>query len=124
MVKKEITLCGKQINIAYCYATEISFKILTDEDINDYMQEAYSVIQAERMPDIDKSVKLILSAITAYYESKEEEPPIGSKELLYESTPTEIGNALGVILAMRVEFYHVPKGEPSTKEESREEKNA
>lgn len=124
MVKKEITLCGKQINIAYCYATEISFKILTDEDINDYMQAAYSVLQAERMPDIDKSVKLILSAITAYYESKEEEPPIGAKELLYESTPTEIGNAIGVILAMRVEFYHVPKGEPSTKEESREEKNA
>ena len=124
MIKKEITLCGKQIHIAYCYATEISFKILTDEDINDYMQEAYSVIQAERMPDIDKSVKLILSAITAYYESKEEEPPIGSKELLYESTPTEIGNALGVILGMRVEFYYVPQGEPSTQEKTSEEKNA
>ena len=28
MIKKEVTLCGKQVTLAYCFATEIGYKIL------------------------------------------------------------------------------------------------
>ena len=33
MITREVTLCGKQVTLAYCYATEIAYKDLTNEDI-------------------------------------------------------------------------------------------
>ena len=36
MITKEITLCSKQVTLAYCYATEIAYKDLANEDMLDY----------------------------------------------------------------------------------------
>jgi hypothetical protein len=125
MIQKEITLCGKQVNLAYCYATEISYKILSDEDIIDFGQEVVEKIQHEQMPDIRKTIYLILASMQSYYESKGETCPITDKELMYECTPQEIGMALGTIIGLRTNFYHVPSDEPKDKPaEGKEEKNA
>ena len=124
MITKEITICGKQVTLAYCYATEISYKILSDEDIIDFGQEVIEKIQHEQMPDIRKTIFLILASMNAYYESKGEKAPVGDKELMYECTPQEIGQALGVIIGLRSQFYHVPSDEPEDKPtEGKEEKN-
>lgn len=125
MITKEITICGKQVTLAYCYATEISYKILSDEDIIDFGQEIVEKIQHEQMPDIRKTIYLILAAMNAYYESKGEKAPVSDKELMYECTPQEIGQALGVIIGLRSQFYHVPTDEPKDKPaDGKEEKNA
>ena len=125
MITKEITICGKQVTLAYCYATEISYKILSDEDIIDFGQEVIEKIQHEQMPDIRKTIFLILASMNAYYESKGEKAPVSDKELMYECTPQEIGQALGVIIGMRSQFYHVPSDEPQDKPaEGKKEKNA
>ena len=115
MITKEITICGKQVTLAYCYATEISYKILSDEDIIDFGQEVIEKIQHEQMPDIRKTIFLILAAMNVYYESKGEKAPVSDKELMYECTPQEIGQALGVIIGLRSQFYHVPTDEPQDK---------
>lgn len=125
MITKEITICGKQVTLAYCYATEISYKILSDEDIIDFGQEVIEKIQHEQMPDIRKTIFLILAAMNAYYESKGEKAPVSDKELMYECTPQEIGQALGVIIGLRSQFYHVPTDEPKDKPaEGKKGKNA
>ena len=116
MITKEITICGKQVTLAYCYATEISYKILSDEDVIDFGQEIVEKIQHEQMPDIRKTIYLILAAMNAYYESKDEKAPVSGKELMYECTPQEIGQALSVIIGLRSQFYHVPTDEPEDKE--------
>lgn len=116
MITKEITICGKQVTLAYCYATEISYKILSDEDIIDFGQEIVEKIQHEQMPDIRRTIYLIIASLQSYYESKSETCPITDKELMYECTPQEIGQALGIIIGMRQMFYHVPVGEPEDKE--------
>ena len=124
MITKEITICGKQITLAYCYATEISYKILSDEDIIGFSQEIVENIQHEQMPDIKKTIFLILASMQSYCESKGEQCPITDKELMYECTPQEIGKALGTIIALRSEFYHVPSEEPKDKPaDGKEEKN-
>ena len=115
MITKEITICGKQVTLAYCYATEISYKILSDEDIIDFGQEIVEKIQHEQMPDIRKTIYLILAAINAYYESKDEKTPVSDKELMYECKPMEISKALGTVIALPSEFYHVPSDEPKDK---------
>ena len=116
MITKEITICGKQVMLAYCYATEISYKILSDEDIIDFGQEIVEKIQHEQMPDIRRTIYLIIASMQSYYESKGEQCPITDKELMYECTPQEIGHALGIIIGLRQMFYHVPVGEPEDKE--------
>jgi hypothetical protein len=117
MITKEITIGGKPVTLAYCYATEISYKLLSDEDINAFMQEVNKCLTAEpqRMPDIRKTIFLVLAATSAYYESRGEELPIDDKTLMYETKPEEMGTALGVVLGLRGQFYAVPSGEPEDK---------
>ena len=125
MITKEITICGKQVTLAYCYATEISYKILSNEDIIGFSQEIVDKIQHDQMPDIKKTIFLILASMQSYYESKGEQCPITDKELMYECPPLEIGKALGTVIALRSEFYHVPSDEPKDKpDDGKEEKNA
>ena len=127
MITKEVTLCGKQVILAYCYATEISYKILSDEDITDFIGEVIIAVQnKERMPDIRKSMYLILAAMQAYYDSKDDKSPVTDKNLMYDATSEEIGMALGTIIGLRAEFYHIPSGEPEDKpkEGDKDEKNA
>lgn len=115
MLTKEVTLCGKVVTLAYCYATEIIYKILSDEDIIDFGQEIVEKIQHEQMPDIRRTIYLIIASMQSYYESKGEQCPITDKELMYECTPKEIGMALGIIIGLRTNFYHIPSDEPEDK---------
>jgi hypothetical protein len=126
MKQKEITICGQQVTLAYCYATEISYKILSGEDVTDFILESAPKIDNNRMPDIRNTIFLILAAMQAYYESKEMQAPITDKQLMYECTPQELGEALGVILGLRAQFMNIPIGEPEDKpqEDDGEEKNA
>jgi len=118
MKTKEITLCGKQVTLAYCFATEISYKILSDEDITDFFEDAIKNIQEERMPDTRKSIYAILAAMSAYCDGNGiKDYPITDEELMFDARPTEIGGAVGTIIVLRAEFYHVPKDEPEDKSE-------
>ena len=113
--------------LAYCYATEISYKILSDEDITDFIGEVIIAVKnKKRIPDIRKSMYLILASMQAYYDSKDEESPVADKNMMYDATPEEIGIALGIIIVLRAEFYHIPSGEPEDKPKEGEdaEKNA
>lgn len=126
MKTKTITLCGKDVTLAYCYGTEISYKMLSDEDINDFVQEVLAALNAEpqRMPDVKKIVLLIIAAAMAYTESKGEKCPVSDKDLMYHATPDELGTALGTVIALRMEFYHVPTDEAEAAQKEDEPKNA
>jgi hypothetical protein len=124
MVTKEIKICGKEITLAYCYATEISYKILSDEDINEFCIDISEHIKQNKMPDIRKTIFLVLAAMNAYYEYKGEKPPISDKDLMNEAAPQDIGLALGTLISLRSEFYHVPSGEPSDDKNEESTKNA
>ena len=118
MKKKEITLAGKQVTVAYCYATEIAYKDLSGQDIADFMGEVGEAIAANKMPDVKKSIFLLVAAIMSYYETKKEDAPITDAQIMTEATPLEMGAAIGAVLNLRSEFYALPEGE------SKEKKNA
>ena len=125
MITKEITLCGKQVTLAYCYATEIAYKDLSNEDMLDYAKHAVEAIQAQRDPDIKRTIFTILACMMAFYEDADK-APVKDSEIMKEATPVEIGTAMLTILSMRQEFYHVPSGEPEDKPEKggKKRKNA
>ena len=123
MKKKEITLAGKQVTVAYCYATEIAYKDLSGQDIADFMGEVGEAIAANKMPDVKKSIFLLVAAIMSYYETKKEDAPISDAQIMTEATPLEMGAAIGAVLNLRSEFYALPEGEPKEKKNSRKVKN-
>ena len=100
MLTKEITICGKQVTLAYCYATEIAYKDLSGEDIAAIIQETIACVNAkpERMPDAKRSIYLVIAAVIAYYQSKDEDAPIKDTDLMNDTTPLELGTALGTII--------------------------
>ena len=108
MITREVTLCGKQVTLAYCYATEIAYKDLTNEDIIKYIRYAIECIQSKEDPDIKQSVFAIVACMIAYSQSKnEEETPVTDKELMLHMSPLELGKAVLAIISMRLEFYKV-----------------
>jgi len=112
MTTKTITIAGKEVTLAYCYATEIGYKLLSDEDINVYMADAMEALKESRMPDIRKTIYVIIAAIKAYIEWQEETPAVTDRDLMYKATPLELGTALGTIIQLRADFYKVPSDEP------------
>lgn len=113
MVQQTIQLCGKDITLGYCFATEINYTNLTDGDnAPRYIAEAANKLDAiqkgsTEVPDVKKAIYLILSAALAYYTSKDEEMPLVDKELMFDGNPTEIWTALGTVILLYGQFYHL-----------------
>ena len=118
MIQKEINIMGKQVTLAYCYGTEISYKLLADEECTDFIAGVLKCLQENRMPDSRKAIYLIMSAMTAFYESQSLKNPIEDKELIFHATPEDIGLAIGTIAALYIEFYKIPVGEPEDKKQT------
>ena len=114
MITKEITLCGKQVTLAYCYATEIAYKDLSDENISDYIKEAVACIQQKNDPDVKHTIHAIISSILAYYEDPAK-APVTDRDIMRDATPEELVTAIFTIIGLRMDFYKVPKGEPEEK---------
>ena len=117
MIQEEITLAGKSVTLGYCYATEIAYKDMADEDIAAIIQDTIAAVNAKpaRMPDTKRSIYLVMAAIVAYYESMKEETPIKDIDIMSEATPVELGTALATIINLWAKFYNIPKGEPKDK---------
>ncbi|MCR5366546.1 MAG: hypothetical protein K6E67_10440 [Prevotella sp.] len=116
MITKETTLCGKVIKLAYCYATEIAYKELSNEDMFDYFKHAAEAIKAQRYPDTKRTIYAIIACMMAYYEDASK-APVKDREIMKEATPVELGTAMLTVLSMCEEFYAVPAGEPEDKEQ-------
>ncbi len=123
MKKETIKFIGKDVTLAYCYATEIAYKDLADEDISVFIQEIFTSTQKGEMPDVKKAVYLILASMTAYYESVKEKAPIKDIDIMSEATPVEFGSALATVINLWKAFYNVPSSEKKPVKNTGKEKN-
>lgn len=115
MLNKIIEIAGKKAYAGYCYATEIAYKDLAKQDINDFIVEVQEAYDNKKLPDIKKAVYLILSSMMSYYQSIGEDSPIKDNDIMYGSTSAELVSALATVITLRTEFYHIPEGEPEEK---------
>lgn len=115
MITKEITICGKQVKVAYCYATEIAYNEYTGEELPIFIQQASAELVAKKMPKIKNVIFAVIAAMTPCYKDAEQ-APIKDTELMNDATPKEVGLALGTIINMYGEFYNIPLSEPKDKE--------
>ena len=131
MKKKKVKIAGKQVWLAYCYATELAFYDMTDTDINDFFKEFFSqnkeMDEEKRKKKESRIRKLVLYAIFAaafsYSESVEEECEIGHKALMFHAKPNEITDAFSCVIELRNEWYKLPSDDKPKKEDEDGEKN-
>ncbi len=113
MKKKVITICGKEVTLAYCYATEIAFHGYTGQDNTAQISESLPHKQVS-----PNNVSYTTRAPpTAYYEHNNEEPPIVDKDLMFNAEPAEIQAAFLAVTELYREWYKLPAGEPEDKAE-------
>ena len=128
MKKKKVKIAGKQVWLAYCYATELAFYDMTDTDINDFFKEFFSPNKEEDEEEKKKKeshkLKLILYAIFAaafsYSESIEKDCEIGHKTLMFHAKPAEITDAFACVIELRNEWYKLPSDDKPKKDEDGE----
>lgn len=123
MKKETITIAGREVTLAYCYATEIAYKEFTGEDITIYMHEAFLALneQPKRMPDVKKTIYVVLAAAMAYSNSQNEDAAIKDVDMMTDATPQELGTALGTVLSLYTQFYTLPTGEKADESEGQED---
>lgn len=119
MTTKTITIAGVEVGIAYCYATEITFKKYTGISIDDLIK---SLSDGTNI-DVERILYLILSAIMPYYLSKGKESPVKDEDLMYKAEPKELIEAVNAVMQLRNEWYKVPADEPKEESDGEKPKN-
>ena len=94
------------MTIAYCYATEIAFKKYTGEYIDKF--------DAQNPEHI---LYIILASMFSYYQAKGEDCPVTDSDLMYNSKPQELVDALTEVFNLRLDWYKIDDGEDTKKEE-------
>ena len=107
MTKAEITINGKTVGLAYCYATEIEFRKSTGKNIDEFNPQ-----------DPEHVVDLILAAIVPYYQAKGEEAPVQRNDLMFDVKPADIVELLREVFKLRAEWYDVPLDDQEEKVEA------
>ena len=95
--EKNITICGKDVKIRYCAATETGFERLAEKSISE--------IDFSKQEDL---IRLAMSAVIAAYERDGQEAPITSKDILFDAKPDELIELFKSVLELRVNWYNVP----------------
>ena len=115
MKTKEITLCGKQVTVAYCYATEIAFRNLSGLNIDEF-----------DYTNPENCIYLLLAAIQAFNLATDTKSEIQDSDIMYSAKPKEIISGIKAIFKLRAEWYEIPLAEKDldnedTSTESKEE---
>ena len=115
IAEKTITICGKEVRMRYCAATETGFEILSGKKIDVFTSTPTELDTDGNATKFDPPaatnedyLTLATAAIVAAYARNNEEPPVKSEDILYDATPQEISELLTTVIMLRVEWYTVP----------------
>ena len=123
--EKTISICGQDVQMLYCAATETGFEQLANRSINVFLPGDDNENPAATGDDY---IKLGIAAIIAAYARNDQEPPVSVKDVLYEATPQEVVALITSAVELRAHSSHrlwnsVPSGTmclASSKRTSRE----
>ena len=103
--EKTISICGQDVQMLYCAATETGFEQLANRSINVFLPG-----DDEENPAAtgDDYIKLGIAAIIAAYARNDQEPPVSVKDVLYEATPQEVVALITSAVELRAKWYDVP----------------
>ena len=135
LATKTITLCGKQVEMLYCAATETGYEQLvsgTGKDINVFLPTILERDGNGKPIRIDKPkagaddyLKLAIAAIIAAASRNKKEPEVTADDVMYDASSTEITEMITTVIELRNKWYQVPEAvKPETTEKPDDEADA
>ena len=116
MTSKKITICGKEVELFYCAATENGYeRISGGKTIGVFIptfkmdEEGNQVIDQLPAATNEDYMMLAMAGIVAADTYYKREAVINSDDILYNATPNERRLLIETILELRNEWYEVPK---------------
>ena len=116
MTSKKITICGKEVELFYCAATENGYERISDgKTISVFFptfksdDDGNHVIDQLPAATNEDYMLLAMAGIVAADTYYKREAVINSEDILYNATPTERRLLIDTILELRNEWYEVPK---------------
>lgn len=112
---KEITICGHQVEMIYCAATENAYEDITNRSIGVFVpkfgknDKGEDVVIEKPKATIGDFIALGMAGIIAAYTRKGEPVPIEYENILFDATPEERNCVLDAIVELRNEWYKTPK---------------
>lgn len=110
MIKSKIKIAGKDVNVAWCYATEIAFHNYTGLPVEKF-----------NINDPTHVLYLIIASVFAYYNATGAELPIEDADIMNDATPQEIAGAILKVIDLQKEWIKEPESNDSQKEDAGEE---
>ena len=117
MTEKTITICGKDVPILYCAATETGYERLAQKGIDVFLptfgpnpdNPEETIMTAPPTANTEDYLQLAIAAIVAASESKKQEVPISADDLLYRATKAEVTALITAVIELRNEWYGLSK---------------
>lgn len=126
--EKNIQICGKQVTMRYCAATETGYEKISGKSSAIFVpdiekDEEGKIINIKPKAMTEDFIILAVAAIIAAYQRKGENAPITADDIIYEANPSEVEELIKTIVKLRNEWYKIPdvvKVEDNKTEEEKE----
>jgi hypothetical protein len=127
MTEKTITICGKQVKMRYCAATEIGYEKLSDKSSAIFVPEVIkdengTITDVKQNATLSDFVQLAIAGIIAAYDSDNDDAPVTAKQILNEAAGNEVSKMVTTIVELRNDWYSVPNVAANDYVEEQEEK--
>lgn len=113
MTEKTITICGQQVKMRYCAATEIGYEKLSDKSSAIFVPEVIkdengTITDVKQNATLSDFVQLAIAGIIAAYDSENDDAPVTAKQILNEAAGNEVSKMVTTIVELRNDWYNVP----------------
>ena len=111
--EKNIQICGKQVTMRYCAATETGYEKISGKSSAIFVPEIEkdeegNIKEIKRNATTEDYIILAVAAIIAAYQRNHEDAPVTSDDIIYEANPAEVTELLKTICELRNEWYNIP----------------
>lgn len=111
--EKTIQICGKEVAMRYCAATETGYEKISGKSSAIFVPEIEkdedgNIKSVKQNAKTEDFVILAVAAIIAAYQRKKEDAPITADDIIYDANPEEVTELLKTICELRNEWYNIP----------------
>jgi hypothetical protein len=130
MNSKTITICGKEVEMLYCAATETGYESISGQSCEIFIPQSIKDNDGHEQTQLRATttdyIRLAIAAVIAAYQRKGEEAPVTADDILYNATSKEVQTLITTVIELRTAWYLVPAviKDEDVKNEDDEEKEA
>lgn len=109
---KTITICGKEVELLYCAATETGYESISGRSCEVFIPEITQDKKGNTKPLMHATtrdyIQLAVAAIIAASTFRGQEAPVTANDILYSASSKEVTNLITAVIELRNAWYLMP----------------